>query len=438
MRSRPMRPRMRSTAMLAGMRSLPEELQSEAGRRAWLARESSARDRADQDDSTEPAAEHEFDQARIVARCRAGMGGCLSPSASLTRIAGATRRGCRDRVVARRREAGVRLEDELEAERRGNKAYEGYRVHGREDEERRRLGAPPKPYEPPDSPPGEVNVTDPTRGHEGVSWVGAGLQRPDGGQREPDRAGRRDHHGDDRLWTAATHDPRHAARTRSADVSQPPPVALADAGSWNEQNMDDVTSEHGISVLIPPDSSRRAGSGRDGPGVATASYAPQVLASDTGKGVTANANTRSTGVRSHQTQPPHQPVSPTRQIRCADRVATDPDDTQPHQAPPPPAGLDRGLKPRSLATSTRRRASHRSKPSPPPAPPLRDSLLDERGFRLEAERAPGSRAVPSSRLLSPTRGASSRELDEGRRELDEQRQELAVADHAGTGRFGRR
>jgi hypothetical protein len=42
---------------------LPEELQTEAGRRAWLAREL-ARDRADQAESTEPAAEREFDQAR--------------------------------------------------------------------------------------------------------------------------------------------------------------------------------------------------------------------------------------------------------------------------------------------------------------------------------------------------------------------------------------
>ena len=38
-----------------------------------------------------------------------------------------------------------------------------------------------------------------------------------------------------------------------------PHVVVADAGYWNEQHMDDVTGEHGIPVLIPPDSSKRNG-----------------------------------------------------------------------------------------------------------------------------------------------------------------------------------
>jgi hypothetical protein len=29
----------------------------------------------------------------------------------------------------------------------------------------RRFGSPPKPYTPPDQPPGRINVTDPDSGH---------------------------------------------------------------------------------------------------------------------------------------------------------------------------------------------------------------------------------------------------------------------------------
>jgi hypothetical protein len=42
-----------------------------------------------------------------------------------------------------------------------------------------------------------------------------------------------------------------------AGVTEKPRVALADAGFWNEQHMDQVTGEHGIEVLIAPDSRKR-------------------------------------------------------------------------------------------------------------------------------------------------------------------------------------
>ena len=44
-----------------------------------------------------------------------------------------------------------------------------------------------------------------------------------------------------------------------AEISDKPQTALADARYWNEQHMDAVTAEHGVQVLIPPDSSRRKG-----------------------------------------------------------------------------------------------------------------------------------------------------------------------------------
>jgi hypothetical protein len=52
------------------------------------------------------------------------------------------------------------LEDELAAERRGNRAYETLREH-RRLHDKRRLGGPTKPYTPPPIPQGEVNLTDP-------------------------------------------------------------------------------------------------------------------------------------------------------------------------------------------------------------------------------------------------------------------------------------
>jgi transposase len=260
---------------------LPEELQSEAGRREWLAREL-ARDRDATEPSEELEAEHEFDQARIVARVQGRHGWLLESKRQLEDDRWRTAAGVPRSRSARLREAGVRLEDELEAERRGNKAYEDYRAHGRM-KNGRRLGAPPKPYEPPDSPPGEVNVTDPDsrvmKAFRG--WVQGYNVQTAVNERQIVLAGE---------ITTETIDfgqlrPMIHATLRELDqagVSQPPPVALADAGYWNEQNMDDVTSEHGISVLIPPDSSRRAGE-RPGWTGGRYSFMRRVLASDTGK-----------------------------------------------------------------------------------------------------------------------------------------------------------
>ena len=55
-------------------------------------------------------------------------------------------------------------------------------------------------------------------------------------------------------------EPMVAATLRELDqagVSEKPKVALADARFWNERHMDHVTAEHGLEVLIPPDSSKR-------------------------------------------------------------------------------------------------------------------------------------------------------------------------------------
>jgi transposase len=61
---------------------------------------------------------------------------------------------------ARLREAKRRLEEELWTECQANAAYEAYRARGRM-KDGRRFGRPPDPYQPPDTPPGVINVTDP-------------------------------------------------------------------------------------------------------------------------------------------------------------------------------------------------------------------------------------------------------------------------------------
>ena len=67
-----------------------------------------------------------------------------------------------------------------------------------------------------------------------------------------------------------------------AGEADKPTVALADAQYWNEQHMDDVTAEHGIQVLIPPDSGKRKGE-RPGWTGGRYSFMRRVLATDVGK-----------------------------------------------------------------------------------------------------------------------------------------------------------
>ena len=60
----------------------------------------------------------------------------------------------------RLQEAKRRLEEELFSEVRANRAYEAYRARGRM-KDGRRFGRPPDPYQPPATPEGRINVTDP-------------------------------------------------------------------------------------------------------------------------------------------------------------------------------------------------------------------------------------------------------------------------------------
>jgi hypothetical protein len=58
-------------------------------------------------------------------------------------------------------ESRRRLEEELEAEREANDAYEAYRDRGISRDGRRFGGGPPSPHRVPDTPTGKFNTTDP-------------------------------------------------------------------------------------------------------------------------------------------------------------------------------------------------------------------------------------------------------------------------------------
>jgi hypothetical protein len=260
---------------------LPEELQTEAGRRAWLARELARDQQPDSDDDGSSGSGHEFDQERIVSRIQGRAGWLREAKRQLDQDRWRDAARVPRSRAPRLRESARRLEDELAAERRGNQAYEEYRAHGRM-KNGRRLGHPPKPYVPPDSPLGEVNTTDPDsrvmKAFRG--WVQGYNAQTAVNENQIALAGE---------ITAETIDfgqlrPMITATRREleqAGVSELPPIALADAGYWNEQNMDDVTGEHGITVLIPPDSSRRTGA-RPGWTGGRYSFMRRVLATELG------------------------------------------------------------------------------------------------------------------------------------------------------------
>jgi transposase len=156
----------------------------------------------------------------------------------------------------RLKEAKRRLEEELFTECRANKAYEDYRARG-VMKDGRRLGAAPKPYEPPPVPPGKINVTDPdsrlvkgmrgwlqgynaqaaTNDQQIIVAAEITVDSPDFGHLQP-------------ILDAAR------SELQAAGVTDTPQVVLADAGYWHQDQMQRIVAD-GIQVLIPPDSSRR-------------------------------------------------------------------------------------------------------------------------------------------------------------------------------------
>ena len=148
----------------------------------------------------------------------------------------------------------------------------------------RRLGAPPKPFEPPATPEGKVNLTDPdsrlvkairgyiqgynaqavTNEHQIVVAAELMFGSPDFGYLEP-------------MVDAALGELEQAGHRLT------PEVVLADAGYWHQQQMERAIAD-GMQVLIPPDTSKRK---TPRPGWTGGYYAfmRRVLAGDVGGGL---------------------------------------------------------------------------------------------------------------------------------------------------------
>jgi transposase len=264
---------------------LPPELQSEAARREWLEREL-ARERGEAGageggsggSGGEPT--DGFDAERIGPNGRRGWLREAHRQLEQQRweTAGEIPRSRAERL----RLAARCLEEELAAERRGNEAYEADREH-RRVHEKRRVGGPAKPYTPPQSPQGEVNVTDPDS------------RRMKGNRRYIQGYNAQAVVNEQQIVLAAEISTAAAdfshlrsmieaalAELEQAEAADKPTVAVADAQYWNEQHMDHVTAQHGIQVLIPPDSGKRKGE-RPGWTGGRFSFMRRVLASDLGK-----------------------------------------------------------------------------------------------------------------------------------------------------------
>jgi len=184
---------------------------------------------------------------------------------------------------ARLREAKRRLEEELDVECRANAAYEDYRARG-VAADGRPLGRRPKPYEPPATPAGKVNVTDPdsrniksprgylqgynaqavTNERQIVIAAEVSADSPDLGHLEP--------------MVSAAQD-----ELERAGVTDTPGVVVADAGYWHQAQMESVI-DRGMQVLIPPDALKRGGArpGWDGGAYA---FMRRVLDTDHGGGL---------------------------------------------------------------------------------------------------------------------------------------------------------
>jgi len=243
---------------------LPEQLRTREGRREFLcrAREQLRGDDADGQEldderQAEREREYEFDAERIVERS-AGRRGWLREA---DRQLDQQRWEDPDPVPRSREErlllSAERVEDDLGAERAGNEAYEAYRARGRM-RDGRRFGRPPDPYQPPALPEGKVNVTDPdsksipvgfgfVQGYNAQAAVSEQQivlaaeitnKSTDFSQLEP--------------MVSATLD-----ELERAGIDQRPEAVAADAGYWNEHQMDEVAADKHIPVVVAPDKGSR-------------------------------------------------------------------------------------------------------------------------------------------------------------------------------------
>jgi transposase len=245
---------------------LPEQMRTREGRRQAL-REAKERLNPQRGQASEPGDDEDEERVEIE----------LDPRQFVTRPQGRRawlREGRRALEAQREREgrpisgeradrlfeACRRLEQELDADRAANAAYEHWRAHGvAADGSRRMAPGMVKPFELPEVPAGSINVTDHdsrvvrTQGQPARQGYNAQLavndrqiivaaeittESPDFGHLEP--------------MVRATQ------RELTALGLGDPDVVLADAGYWHQRQMQQIASE-GIPVLVPPDAGLRRG-----------------------------------------------------------------------------------------------------------------------------------------------------------------------------------
>jgi transposase len=184
---------------------------------------------------------------------------------------------------ARLKEAKRRLDEELDVECQANAAYEAFRERG-VAADGRPLGRRPKPYQPPQTPAGKINVTDPdsrnikaprgyvqgynaqavTNEQQIVIAAEITIDSPDFGHLEP-------------MVTAAQ------SELVRAGVADTPEVVVADAGYWHQEQIETVINR-GTQVLIPPDALKRKGA-RPGWDGGLYAFMRRVLETDHGGGL---------------------------------------------------------------------------------------------------------------------------------------------------------
>jgi transposase len=245
---------------------LPEQLRTAEGRREFFrqARERMRRERESSEPAGEPEMEVsdevalELDANEIVGRGRQGRDAWLREGKRQLE----QHRWESPEPISRSRSerlllAAERLESELSVERRANEAYEHYRATAR-DRLGRRPGGRAVPHRPPELPSGKVNVTDPDSRPIPIGFgfvQGYNAQAAVNEQQIVLAAEITNISTDfsqlDPMVTATL------GELEQAGVDQLPEAVAADAGYWNEQQMDEVVANKQIPVLVAPDKGTR-------------------------------------------------------------------------------------------------------------------------------------------------------------------------------------
>jgi transposase len=236
---------------------LPEELRTSAGRRKWLREAKQALDRESTTDPP-PAGDEPPSMPRGRAKDQGRRGWQRDARQRLDERRAREARPIPRSRTARLSESKRRLEEELQAERDANEAYEAYRSRGISRDGRRFGGGPPSPHQVPDTPTGKINTTDPdsrllkaagigyVQGYNAQAAVNErqivlaaeiAVDSPDFGHLEP--------------MVDAT-----VTELKRAGITDAPQVVVADAGYWHHEQMDSLAAG-GIQVLIPPDAGKR-------------------------------------------------------------------------------------------------------------------------------------------------------------------------------------